>query len=149
MSVLVGKRNDGGISIVHPAPNVEEEIAFNDEVKSQFVSWRIADVSALPVDREWRNAWRDELEGEQIDICMNAAKEVALSKLRVQRDRKLEELDKQTLIALGRGDEVMRQNIETEKQHLRDITTPLKDIVVSGYSDTDTLAQLKQLSTLE
>lgn len=149
MNVLIGKRGDGGLSIIYPAPNVSEEVAFSDNVKSQFTSWRIADVSVLPSSREWRNAWRDELEGEQIDICLRSAKELALLKLRAERNRKLDELDKQTLIAIGKGDDAMRQSVESQKKALRDATEPLKNLQVSGYNDEEVLISLKQLSVLE
>lgn len=147
--ILIGKRPDGGISVVYPSPCVGEEIAFNDEIKRKFISWRITDGSALPTSRHWRDAWCDEQEGEQIDIRMSSAKEIALSRLRAKRDKKLEELDKQTLIAIGKGDDAMRQSVESQKKALRDATEPLKNLQVSGYNDEEVLISLKQLSVLE
>lgn len=73
---------------------------------------RITDVVNVPTDRTFRGAWTDDIPGEQIDIDMPRARSIHMDKIRVARDKKLEELDIETLKGVG---------VQTEKQVLRDI----------------------------
>lgn len=147
--VLVGKRTDGGVSIIYPAPGATEEAAFREELLQDFVSHRLMNKDELPASREWRNAWCDTTDLPSIDIDMSKAKEIALEKLRFKRDAALKKLDEQTLIALGKGDDIKRIEIEQEKQKLRDATEPLKAIEASGFNNYEVLEQLKTFSKLQ
>lgn len=137
------------ITIINEGLGVEGEISkFSQEVQGGVNYHRSLGGSSVPSDRTFRDAWCDEQEGEQIDIRMSSAKEIALSRLRAKRDKKLEELDKQTVVALGANDEQLRLRVEGQKQELRDVTEPLKALVVSGYNDSVALAELQRLSFL-
>jgi hypothetical protein len=55
---IIYKTNDGGTAIVVPAPNCGltiEEIAAKDVPKG--TAYKIVDVSEIPTDRTFRNAW--------------------------------------------------------------------------------------------
>lgn len=119
------------------------------EKNPDYVSWRVASTEDLPGDREFRNAWCDETPTKTVDIDLAKAKEIALAKLRKDRDVTLAELDKQTVIAVGKGDEAARILIESQKQELRDATEPLKRVSATGYNDSDTLNKLRNLSVLK
>ena len=109
------------------------------------VDYRFIDDSDLPADREFRNAWVDVTEESKIDICCEKAKNISLAKLREKRNEKLEEKDKEFMIALERG--LDTNNIKSEKQTLRDITIPLKDVdVVGKVNDEVILNKLRDLS---
>ena len=53
---IIYKTNDGGVAIIVPAVSVE--LALKDVPKG--VSYKIVDVSDIPADRTFRNAWRIE-----------------------------------------------------------------------------------------
>lgn len=138
------------VTIINDELSIEDEISkFPQEIRAEIDYYRSLEDLGIPSDRTFRDAWCDKLEGERIDICLRSAKELALSRLRAERNKKLDELDKQTLIAIGKGDDAMRQSIESQKNVLRDATEPLKNLQVSGYNDEEVLASLKQLSVLE
>jgi hypothetical protein len=58
--VIIYSKNEGGMNVVHPTPEALEfmtieEIAIKDV--PQGLSYKIIDVSELPSDRTFRNAW--------------------------------------------------------------------------------------------
>lgn len=58
--VIIYKKTDGGVNIVHPTPEALcimtiEEIVTKDV--PQGIEYKILDVSELPQDRTFRNAW--------------------------------------------------------------------------------------------
>lgn len=144
---IIYKNPDGSLSIVVPAFECElDELA--QKVVPPGIVWRVVGVSNLPEDRFFRDAWRDDVEGEQVDVFMPAAKEIALKKLRSERDKKLSGLDKLSFSVNSRGDVSEIQGLELKKQRLRDATEPLKALVVSGHNDYESLLALKSLSIL-
>lgn len=78
---------------------------------------RIVDTKDLPQDREFRDAWT--IEGK-IDLAK--AKEIWKRKIRIARNKKLEELDVKWAKAFERGDVKIAASYATEKQVLRDLT---------------------------
>lgn len=150
MNKFLIQKKDNSVSIMNIiAGDIDSEVAkWPEEVRVDVISYRAIEDTDIPTDRTFRSAWRDELEGEQIDICLRSAKELALLKLRAERNKKLDELDKQTLIAIGKGDDAMRQAVEEKKRDLRDCTEPLKAVEAVGYNDEATLNRLKELMTL-
>jgi hypothetical protein len=52
---IIYKNEDGGVSIVVPAPGA----SLDDVVKAvpHGVQWQLVDVSEIPTDRTFRNAW--------------------------------------------------------------------------------------------
>ncbi len=57
--VIIYKLNDGGVAIVVPSPtwlSTLEELAAKDVPPN--TPWKIVDVSEIPSDRTFRNAWR-------------------------------------------------------------------------------------------
>lgn len=102
---------DGLAKIIIPSPNYEGNI--NDlamELVPSGIDYEIIDVSELPQDRTFRNAW--EKSGKQISINMDKARNIQMDKIRALRDKKLKELDIETM----KGNDVQAQ-----KQVLRDI----------------------------
>lgn len=119
---IIVKNGDGTVSIMIPALNTSlsiEEIAAKDVPEG--LSYRIVDKSIIPTDREFRNAWTDDFPGPQLDVDMNKARDIWMDKIRVQRNKKLKELDTSFMLALESGDTVAQGNIAAEKQVLRDI----------------------------
>lgn len=58
---------EGKVAIVVPAVGVPVEACIKD-VPKEALSYRVACESCIPNDRSQREAWTDDLEGDNIDI---------------------------------------------------------------------------------
>lgn len=142
--IIVINNLDGSCSIVHPAPEMfdpgsrtrqelsakginflsEDEIMqyiFNKDIPADATA-RIADISILPTDREFRMAWTDALDTETVDIDINKAIEIRKNVLRGIREPLLKKLDIDYMKAGEINDEATRTAIIIKKQALRDMT---------------------------
>jgi hypothetical protein len=66
-SRIIYPNDDGGVSIVIPAPECGltiEEIATRSVPKGK--PYRIVDASDIPTDREFRNAWTADFTGAEV-----------------------------------------------------------------------------------
>lgn len=73
----------------------------------------------IPEDRLFRNAWTDEYDTPTVDINIDKAKDIHMSRIREMRDRALEDSDKEFMVKLSKGEDT--SNIVTMKNTLRDI----------------------------
>lgn len=115
---IVFKNIDGSCGVIIPV-----DLSFSiEEIAKRNVpeglDYKIIDISDLPEDRYFRNAW--EYEGT-ISINMSKARDIHMNKIRVLRDSKLKELDVPNISAISRGDKATALAIEAKKQVLRDI----------------------------
>lgn len=161
MSYFLIKRSDGGVSIVIEGdkPDITRTILEWEKLaKPEYlpiVEIREINASDIPGSREFRNAWTDVTSETRIDINCDKAKQIQLEKLRSERNKKLEELDKQFMLVLEKDEGAQttideKQRIIDEKQRLRDITNPLKALNCEGvYNDEAVLNQIKELSDNE
>ena len=128
MKIIV-KRNDGGISIIHPTHEATLELLERDALSVDgYVTHQEIEDDAIPQDREFRNAWC--CENGKIYHDMIKANEIKRDKLRVLRKPLLDKLDIDYMRADESGDLKLKQQIADKKQALRDITnfTDIKDI---------------------
>lgn len=114
--------------------------------KDDVVSFR--ELLELPESREFRDAWVDVTKEPKVDIDMKKAKDIKLKELREKRQPRLDALDKEMLKALENDDSTKKAEIKAAKQALRDITEPLKNLVVDGVNNNVLLEQIKTLGTL-
>lgn len=161
MKKIIYTRPDGGISIVIPAPKEAIETVlgpmsqriYEKHVKERSIpkdAIKVRDIEDIdiPSSREFRNAWADTEPGDQIDINVTKAKDIQLEKIRRDRDKALEALDKEMIIALGKGEDVAP--IEAKKQALRNVTEPLKQLDTDGkVNDHKLLEQIRQLGQIK
>lgn len=73
---IIYTTEDGSVAVITPSPKWEgtlEELAEKDVPTG--VEWRIADVSALPQSRNYRNAWTDTNPTETVDVDLEKAKD--------------------------------------------------------------------------
>jgi len=120
-----------GIAIIHPTGELSiEEVAEKDVPAG--VSFRIVDDDEVPIDRTFRNAWKDD-NGIKVDI--SRAKDITKDRLRNERKPLLEAQDIAFQRALETG--ASTAAIVSEKQRLRDIT-----------KQVDALASLDELKAL-
>lgn len=87
------------------------------------VSWKRISKDDVPTDRAYRDAWVES--GGAITHDMPKARALHLTRLREKRDRRLAALDGPWMRAVGQGDKVEADRIETERQALRDLPQTL------------------------
>lgn len=80
----------------------------------------------LPIKDEFRNSWV--IMNGKVDHDLSKAKDIQLKRVRLAREPKLLDLDKQYMLAEEKGDLTAKANVAAQKQALRDITQPLKDM---------------------
>ena len=129
MSRIIYTNSDGTVSIVNPVGNV------NDAIKAvpSGLSYEIVEDSAIPTDRSFRNAWKQN--GKTIETDMTKAKEIHKINIRLARKDKLAELDIEFQKALETS--ASTTDIVSKKQALRDAPAD------SAIASADTEAKLK------
>jgi len=121
-----------GIAIIHPTGQLSIEKVAEKDVPAG-VSFRIVDDDEVPIDRTFRNAWKDD-NGIKVDI--SRAKDITKDRLRNERKPLLEAQDIAFQRALETG--ASTAAIVSEKQRLRDITKQ-----VDGITSPDELKALE------
>ena len=131
MSKIIYTNSDGTVSIIIPAGDV------NDAIKDvpSGLSYEIVEDSAIPTDRSFRNAWKQN--GKTIETDMTKAKEIHKTNIRTARETKLAELDIEFQKALETGADT--STIVAKKQTLRD--APAASGISTAASEADLKAQ--------
>lgn len=131
--IVFTRPEDGGVSIIVPAPKKDLERVLGPLTEEQYkahviersiprnaIKVREIDDQDLPNDRYFRNAWTDEFDTPTIDIHPEKAKEIKLNVFRELRKPLLESLDVEFVRALEKGEDTTA--ISAKKQALRDVT---------------------------
>ena len=131
MSRIIYTNSDGTVSIITPAGDV------NDAIKDvpSGLSYEIVEDSAIPTDRSFRNAWKQN--SKTIETDMTKAKEIHKDKIRIARTPKLAELDIEFQKALETSSSTT--DIVAKKQVLRD--APAASGISTAASEADLKAQ--------
>lgn len=122
----------------------------NLQVNSRMVGINAQDVRLLeiPNSREFREAWCDVTPESAIDIDLVKAKELKLSQMRIQRQKKFEDLGFPQKLNPEVENAIVSPEIKAKLQALRDVTEPLKALKAEGYNDEAVLEQIRQLGKL-
>ena len=131
MSKIIYTNSDGTVSIITPAGDVNNAIK---DVPSG-LSYEIVEDSAIPTDRSFRNAWKQN--SKTIETDMTKAKEIHKDKIRIARTPKLAELDIEFQKALETSSSTT--DIVAKKQLLRD--APAASGISTAASEADLKAQ--------
>tara|TARA_B100000614_G_C14408477_1_gene436740 strand:- start:163 stop:630 length:468 start_codon:yes stop_codon:yes gene_type:complete len=143
MSKIIYTNSDGTVSIVQPIlteinpntgkPFTIEEIAEKDIEKG--ISYEIVDDSAIPTDRSFRDAWKQN--DKTIETDIDKAREIHKTNIREARTSKLQELD----IEFQKAQETSADtsDIVAKKQALRD--APAAAGISTAATETDLKAQ--------
>lgn len=118
MRNIVFRGKDSSVAIMTLAPGADRKETvqkFLDAHQGVYVDHFDYD-GEFPSDRELRDAWT--ISGNKIVVDDAKAHNIRMNKLRQERNKKLEELDKEQLRYLG--DAVKLAEIEEQKQLLRD-----------------------------
>ena len=129
MSKIIYTNSDRTVSIISPAGDV------NDAIKDvpDGLSYEIVEDSAIPTDRTFRDAWKQNSKTIETDITK--AREVHKQNIRNARQEKLAELDIEFQKALETSSSTT--DIVSKKQALRDAPAD------SAIASADTEAKLK------
>ena len=131
MSKIIYTNSDGTVSIINPTGDVNNAIK---DVPSG-LSYEIVEDSAIPTDRSFRNAWKQN--SKTIETDMTKAKEIHKDKIRTARTPKLAELDIEFQKALETG--ASTTDIVAKKQALRD--APADSAIDSATDESDLKSQ--------
>lgn len=127
---IVYTKPDGGIAVVTAASKTDLEGVFGslteqqyrDHVLSKSIPEGASNVRVMPddwtppEDRSFRNAWR--MNGKSIAVDMPMARDIHRNRLRMERNKRLAELDIEAMRALEAGGDI--KAVTAAKQRLRD-----------------------------
>jgi len=131
MSKIIYTNSDGTVSIITPAGDVNNAIK---DVPSG-LSYEIVEDSAIPTDRSFRNAWKQN--SKTIETDMAKAREIHKTNIREARVAKFAELDVEFQKALETSSSTT--DIVAKKQALRD--APAASGISTAASEADLKAQ--------
>lgn len=100
-------------------PMTIEEIAAKDVPEG--CPWRIVDIGRLPQNREFRDAWTDDLDTDTVDINMPKARDIHLTNIRAARAQKFIELGFPHKLDSEVEEAFLSKQIRNKLQALRDI----------------------------
>ena len=131
MSKIIYTNSDGTVAIIHPTGDV------NDAIKAvpSGLSYEIVEDSAIPSDRSFRNAWKQN--SKTIETDMTKAREIHKTNIRNARIPKLAELDIEFQQALETS--VSTTDIVSKKQALRD--APADSAIEAATDEAELKAQ--------
>ena len=131
MSKIIYTNSDRTVSIISPAGDV------NDAIKDvpDGLSYEIVEDSAIPTDRTFRDAWKQNSKTIETDITK--AREVHKQNIRNARQEKLAELDIEFQKALETSSSTT--DIVSKKQALRD--APADSAIDSASNEAELKAQ--------
>lgn len=121
---IILKNTDGTVSVLYPVLDCGLTIEQIAEKDSHGTPYEIVEDSEIPADQEFRNAWIHN--GKKIEIDFVKAKEITKNRLRAERKPLLESLDVEVMKNISNA--AALQEIEVEKQRLRDITLQVNNL---------------------
>jgi len=96
--------------------NIEAELVKSGKVLAN-ITWKQIDIADIPQDRTFRNAWRQNGKGVEVDLP--AARDLARDKIRLRRDKVFPALDGESLRAMETGDQTALAAVAARKTKLR------------------------------
>lgn len=120
--IVIKLIGDECVKVMHPVNRSVDECytrALKD-YKGQVEYIEIQDKSAIPKDRYFRDAWcpcPNKGIKEDLDKCKN----IHMDRLRIERNKKLEDSDKELLRAVESGDEAKVNEVKAKRIALRDM----------------------------
>lgn len=118
---IIYKKTDGSVAIavVLQDVDIEEIVRKYMDIHTDVASYSILNQApVLPENRLFRNAWGVDNKNK-VTIDSDKAKEMHMRRLREVRNKKLQEMDAETMKALPDSDKLAE--IEQKKQKLRDV----------------------------
>jgi hypothetical protein len=141
------KCTDGSVAVmtlVDGADLSEAIRKWGDINPGKHLSHRDMEDSAIPPDREFREAWADTTPEPVVDIDMVKARAIHLGRIRVKRDKELDRLDKEQIRAQDQNKTAEIAAIKAQKQILRDIP----QTIAASLEAAKTIVDLKKITPL-
>lgn len=141
------KCTDGSVAImtlVEGADLSEALRKWGDVNPGKYLSHRDMEDSAIPKDREFREAWADTTPELVIDFDMVKARKIHLERIRAKRNKELDRLDKEQIKAQDQNNTVEVVKIKMQKQVLRD----LPQTIAADLESAQTTEELKKVKPL-
>ncbi len=139
---------DGSVAVMALVEGADLDTAINKwmaiKPSGTYLSHRDMEDSAIPTDREFREAWADTTPEPVIDIDMVKARKIHLDRIRVKRNAKFAALDIESLKAIEKSDTVTLAAIAAQKQALRD----LPQTIAASLEAAKTVTDLKAIKPL-
>jgi hypothetical protein len=118
---------DGNVFICTPASGFQNPGESDDDFVQRVarkdvppgVPYEIVEDSALPTSRIFRNQWR--FKNGKVAVDMPLARIEKMARIRAARDKRLEETDREFIVAQKRKDNAKMAAAEAKSQILRDI----------------------------
>ena len=125
MTKVILKNKEGQIAIMSVVEgDVEEAVKNFQESHPEYVDYYVQDEIELPESRQFRDAWT--LKNNKIVVDNDKAMEIHKGRIRIERNKKLEELDKEQLINYNDPDKL--KIIADKKQVLRDLPATINNL---------------------
>lgn len=128
---IIYTRADGGLSVIIPATSGPIE-ALLATVPQDALNPQIIDASTIPADRTFRNAWKHG--GTKVNVDMPKSRQIHMDRIRVIRNRMLDQSDKDMAKAQDAGDAVVIAALKAQRQQLRNIPQTF-DLTVAATPD--------------
>jgi len=150
MKKIVWQMADGSIAVTIPLATQlegESETIYLDRVAAACkpdgaTLLAYVEASELPLDRDYRDAWKWNSGTSVVDHDLTKAADIHLDRIRTERNAKLAELDIAYMKALEAGDTVTQASIAAQKQTLRDIPQTLAPQLAA----CTTIAEIKAIT---
>lgn len=153
---IIYTNNEGLLCIVTPVPRdiLERQLGpvtdseynhlITKDIPEDATGIRTVSSEDIPVDRTFRGAWRDITDEERVDIDCNAAKDIALERLRGLRIPALKKNDEEFLISQKTGGST--HLVEEKRKTLLGVTDSIKELDYEGVVNDDVaIENLKSL----
>lgn len=162
MKIMYTRPEDNGISIVVAAPKEAIEKVLGPLAPEQYeahvversipenaLNVKFITDDNLPGTREFRNAWADVTEDNNVNIDVAKVKQLKLEELRRVRNEKLAETDVELTRALEADDAEALAAVKAKRTLLRNATEALKAVQADGIVDDEEMIELiRQLGIL-
>lgn len=142
------KCTDGSVAIMTLVEGADLDAAISKWQQvhpNKYLSHREMPDDVIPTDRTFRDAWADITPELTIDIDMDKARNIHLSRIREQRNAELSKLDIEATKAQDFGNADALTQIRVRKQELRDLPVTLAPSLASAAS-VDALKAIQPLA---
>lgn len=120
--VIVYEMKDGSVGIMTASPEWQgtlDELAFRDVPTG--CPFQVVAAESLPAQRFFRDTWMIDVNTGNVVESLPKARDMFMALIREARNKKLAELDVETIKATGAGDQTRLAAVEAEKEALRDL----------------------------
>lgn len=146
--VILYTQPDGRVCVCRPCVSRDDPLGFTmedaltralaNDVPETALNVKVIDNTALPINRSFRAAWRQQ--GEEVRIEISKARELRLAQLRTERDAKLAATDGLMARATERGNAAEWLKLAAHRQALRGMPAEITAVLAAAITPADLMA---------